>query len=82
MGKRAKAELLQMLQICEDNADGAYAFATTQAIEEVSTAVESMMSVASERLALHGTGEMGPLLGAGGVIGLLSQRDEPEPDEG
>jgi hypothetical protein len=78
MGKRLKADLLSQLDICENNADGAYAFAAEQAVEEVSTAVESMMSVATERLAIHGAGEMGPLLGAQGVIGLLTQQDTPE----
>ena len=80
LGKRAKAELLHQLDIIQGNTPSDIAFAAQQAVEEVSSAVESLMSIASERVQIHGAGPAA-LLGQrpASIQGLLGMEEgKPE----
>ena len=63
MGKRAKAEILRSLDLALRDADAHGAFAAQQAMEEVSSVAESMMTVMADKAALAGTDPGGLLVG-------------------
>jgi len=63
MGKRAQAEILKLLGLAKRDADSHGAFAAEQAMEEVSSVAESMMTVMSDRMELTGQGSGGLLIG-------------------
>jgi len=60
MGKKAAAEILHLLSLAKRDADGHGAFAAQQAMEEISSVAESMMTVMGDRA---GQGSAGLLVG-------------------
>jgi len=63
MGKRAQAEILDVLGLVARDVPTHGAFAAKQAMEEVSSVAESMMTVMAEKVQLSGQGPAGLLLG-------------------
>lgn len=80
LGKKAKSQLLQALQIAKDNCKSGVQFVATQAVEEVQIAAESIMALAAERVA---GSEYAPLLTMANaeVRGLLTGPDKDVGDE-
>jgi len=69
MGKKAKTELLFLLDVAKSNGEANLAYAASQAVDEVSVAVESMLTVAVDRAEMAGASPL--TLTTRGVLGAL-----------
>lgn len=78
MGKKAKAELLHLLNVAKGNTDANLSYAAAQAVDEVSVAVESMLTVAVDRAKMAGASPL--TLTSRGVLGALGDGTDGEED--